>query len=29
VRSLEMLRHSPTMTMLFDENGELVQVFAS
>ena len=25
IRSLEMLRHSPTMTMLFDEQGQLIQ----
>ena len=26
IRSLEMLRHSPIMTMLFDEAGDLIQV---
>ena len=26
IRSHEMLRHSPTMSMLFDINGEMLQV---
>jgi hypothetical protein len=28
VRGHEMLAHSPTMSLLFDENGDLIQVFS-